>query len=295
VHRLSSAFVLAYHGCDRAVGERLLAGTKFKQSENDYDWLGSGIYFWESNPQRGLDFACESATRKGSKIREPYVVGAVVDLGACLDLTTANSIALVRIAYESVRADFEAAGQRLPSNSADGLRRKLDCLVLNRVRLLQDIRQVGAPIQTVKGVFTEGRPAYEGGKFLEKTHIQIAVCDPSCIKGVFRVTDPVFPAINELRTTPRIRSSSNAPEIVHATFDKIVGRTVEAVHLQDNRSKSRQIHHDETLTIVFTDGSRLVVQGGSNAGNLMGKIAGFKASDLSLSYVPRFHAAPTED
>ncbi len=123
MHRLSSAFVLAYHGCDRAVGERLLAGTKFKRSENDYDWLGSGIYFWESNPQRGLDFACESAIRKGSKIREPYVVGAIVDLGACLDLTTANSIALVRIAYESVRADFEAAGQRLPSNSTDGLRR----------------------------------------------------------------------------------------------------------------------------------------------------------------------------
>jgi hypothetical protein len=175
-------------------------------------------------------------------------------------LTTANSIALVRIAYESVRADFEAAGQRLPSNSTDGLRRKLDCLVLNRVRLLQDIRQIGAPIQTVKGVFTEGRPAYDGGGFLEKTHIQIA-----------------------------------APETVHATFDKIVGRTVETIRLQDNRSKSRQIHHDETLTIEFTDGRRLVVQGGSNAGNLMGKIAGFKASDLSLSYVPRFHAAPTED
>jgi hypothetical protein len=47
VHRLTAGFVLAYHGCDLAVGERLLDGDAFKPSNNDYDWLGPGIYFWE--------------------------------------------------------------------------------------------------------------------------------------------------------------------------------------------------------------------------------------------------------
>ncbi len=39
--------VLAYHGCDAAVAERLLRGEPFRKSENDYDWLGAGVYFWE--------------------------------------------------------------------------------------------------------------------------------------------------------------------------------------------------------------------------------------------------------
>ena len=43
------------------------------------------------------------------------------------------------------------------------------------------------PIQTVRGVFVEGGPAYPNGGFAEKTHIQIAVRDLQCIKGVFRV------------------------------------------------------------------------------------------------------------
>lgn len=39
--------VIAYHGCDVETAERLLSGEPFKPSQNDYDWLGEGIYFWE--------------------------------------------------------------------------------------------------------------------------------------------------------------------------------------------------------------------------------------------------------
>ena len=42
-------------------------------------------------------------------------------------------------------------------------------------------------IDTVRGVFVEGEPVYEGAGFREKTHIQICVCNISNIKGVFRV------------------------------------------------------------------------------------------------------------
>lgn len=52
------AFALGYHGCDRDVAETLLSeDPKFKHSTNDYDWLGSGIYFWENNPKRAMDWA----------------------------------------------------------------------------------------------------------------------------------------------------------------------------------------------------------------------------------------------
>ncbi len=40
--------------------------------------------------------------------------------------------------------------------------------------------------QTVRGAFVEGDPVYEGARIHAKTHVQIAVRDPSCILGYFR-------------------------------------------------------------------------------------------------------------
>jgi len=69
VQRLSTIFVLGYHGCDRLVAEDLLLNKPFEPSENDYDWLGAGIYFWEANPSRGLAWAKElQRHRKGNRI-----------------------------------------------------------------------------------------------------------------------------------------------------------------------------------------------------------------------------------
>ena len=53
-------------------------------------------------------------------------------------------------------------------------------------------------IDTVKGVFIEGGAVYEGSRFYEKTHIQIAVCNPYCIKGVFRVPDAQLRSIKAI-------------------------------------------------------------------------------------------------
>ena len=71
---------------DRNVGERLLAGEPFQPSNNEYDWLGPGIYFWESDPRRGLEFARESARRKNVDQNDSFVVGAVIEPGLCCDL-----------------------------------------------------------------------------------------------------------------------------------------------------------------------------------------------------------------
>lgn len=183
MHRLTSSFVLGYHGCDRDVGERLLSGsTFFQRSENDYDWLGPGVYFWEANPLRGLQFASEAMRRSGSKIREPFVIGAIIELGYCLDLTTTAGLDAVRSAHQAL-IDLHAVP---PKNSVDQLRRNLDCAAI--VMLHSMLRAKEDPeLDTVKGVFTEGEPLYEGSGFREKTHIQIAVCNLKCIKGVFRV------------------------------------------------------------------------------------------------------------
>jgi len=195
LHQLAASFILGYHGCDKAVGERILKGDLFKQSNNDYDWLGPGIYFWEANPLRGLDFAREARKRRTSNIKRPFVIGAVISLGLCLDLTTTAGIEQVRTAHRAL-AELAGAGRvELPQNAADGLLRRLDCAVIQMVHTIRSDRG-DQPVDTVKGVFIEGRPVYEGSGFYEKTHVQIAVRNPDCIKGVFRVPQAQLRSVN---------------------------------------------------------------------------------------------------
>jgi hypothetical protein len=166
------------------VAERLLAGDLFEKSQNDYDWLGWGVYFWEANPKRGLDFATEAMRRPGSKIGVPTVIGAVIDLGNCLDLMSAVGIDMVRAAHESLSETLRAAGRELPVNR-DRFRRQLDCAVIEHLHAIYEAH--GGSIETVRAVFPEGQEIYPGAGFDAKTHIQIAVRNLDCIKGVFRV------------------------------------------------------------------------------------------------------------
>lgn len=181
---LHSHFILGYHGCDAAVAERLLNGDPFVPSQNNYDWLGSGIYFWEANPVRGLQFAREVALR-GGPITAPTVVGAVVHLGLCLDMTTSSGIALAKNSFASLERLFAKASTDLPLNRADMLLRFRDRAIIEQAHEM--LAQQGISIDSVRGVFVEGQPIYQGAGFFEKTHIQIAVRNPACIKGVFRV------------------------------------------------------------------------------------------------------------
>lgn len=183
--------MLGYHGCDQSVAERLLSGEPFQKSENNYDWLGPGIYFWEANPIRGLEFAAELQNAPwGSDITTPSVVGAIIDLGLCLDLTTSAGTQQVQDAHEEYISNCEMAGDVIPQNSPDAhyLRRQLDCAVFKQLHQIREDDE-DQSIDTVRGVFMEGEPIYEGAGFRAKTHIQICVCNTSSIKGVFRVPD----------------------------------------------------------------------------------------------------------
>ncbi|MDQ0391032.1 hypothetical protein [Labrys monachus] len=188
MHRLSTSFILGYHGCDKAVAEDLLAGKPFRPSNNDYDWLGPGIYFWEANPQRGLDFAIELSKRKRSSVKIPTVIGAILDLGLCLDMTTLGAIQMVRDAHTTLVDISRMTGTALPRNSTDLMRRSLDCAVIRRVHSLLNENSLPA-VDSVRGIFIEGEQLYASSGFYEKTHVQIAVVNSQCIKGVFRVPD----------------------------------------------------------------------------------------------------------
>jgi hypothetical protein len=186
---------LGFHGCDAAVAERVFAGSAhLKRSKNNFDWLGEGIYFWENSPARALQFARELKARPrkaGPRIRTPAVVGAVIELGYCLNLLDAEFLELLSESYDDLRAFHERIGVPLPNNKRIGddlLLRPLDCAVINALhetRVLLGLR----PFDTVRAAFAEGGPVYPGSGVSAKHHIQICVRRRSCIKGYFRPID----------------------------------------------------------------------------------------------------------
>jgi len=93
--------VVGYHGCDEAVASRVLKGDPFKPSENAWDWLGAGVYFWEHGADRAFRFAQEQRAR--GKLKRPTVVGALIQLGRCFDLLDTRFTADVASAYPLLR------------------------------------------------------------------------------------------------------------------------------------------------------------------------------------------------
>jgi hypothetical protein len=180
--------VLAYHGCDQSVAEHVLAGGDFKPSENDYDWLGSGIYFWEYGYDRALRFAIEQQER--GKVTTPAVVGAIIQLGNCFDLMDTRFTDELLDAFEMLREVHAEMGRPLPANSGktpDKKLRRLDCAVLNLyLKVQQQDPDEPRRFDSIRCGFVEGEPAFEGSGIFKQSHVQLAVRNPTCILGVFR-------------------------------------------------------------------------------------------------------------
>src|SRR5579871_2259152 len=98
--------VVGYHGCDRETARKVLMdGASLAPKANPYDWLGRGIYFWEHGLDRAEQFAQEKKAR--GELEEPFVLGAYVHLGRCLDLTDVWATSLLGNYFEVVRNSFK--------------------------------------------------------------------------------------------------------------------------------------------------------------------------------------------
>lgn len=161
----------------------VVEGQDMRPSQHDYDWLGNGMYFWENSYSRALEWA------RTWHSDAPAVIGAVIDLGHCLDLTEHNCIQLVSDEYRLLRADCEALNIDIPRNhgkTKDRLFRCLDCAVIEHLHSRYDTDKKLDQFDSVRGMFIEGEPAYPEAGIYEKTHVQLCVRNPNCIKGYFR-------------------------------------------------------------------------------------------------------------
>jgi hypothetical protein len=197
VTRLNTSFVLGYHGCHKAIGLQAVAGKlELIQSEKAYDWLGPGVYFWEGDPLRALEWA------QWKKFDEPFVIGAVIDLRNCLDLMVKENLDLLASAYHSYVAQQRKSGLKILENKSprgsksedDKKLRFLDCAVITHLHKILDNEQSAPsrdlpamvqPFDSVRGLFEEKPEVYPGSGFFKNSHSQIAIRNLDCIVEIF--------------------------------------------------------------------------------------------------------------
>jgi hypothetical protein len=178
--------VIGYHSCDRDLGLRVVKGEdELRPSHNPWDWLGEGVYFWEQNPNRALEYATEAAEKTqfhAGNIKTPFVIGAIIELGNCLNLIEPESVDVLKIAYSGLEKIYAEAGRKLPENK--DANRKLDCAVFKH---LHESRKDNPKLMydTVRCAFVEGEPIYKGANFSTRLHIEICVLNTVMIRGYF--------------------------------------------------------------------------------------------------------------
>ena len=193
MYSTKTGLVLGFHGCDESIINDILLGKKeLKQSDNTYDWLGHGIYFWENSPSRAVEFAeflKNNPQRARTPIKSPSVIGAVIDLGYCLDFTDYSNLQLLKGGYELLKTAIDKSGVKLTNKpigeNKDLLFRELDCAVIETLHSLISADTDLKPFDSVRGVFWEGKEIYPNAGFKEKNHIQICIRNRNCIKGYF--------------------------------------------------------------------------------------------------------------
>ena len=193
--------IIGFHGCEASVRDALLNNpNEIKISRKPFDWLGHGMYFWENNYERALQWAQDKKSR--GAIKEPAVIGAVLYLGICCDFLDKKYIQLLAQSFVGMKERYSKSGKLLPSNKdmpndlhKDKIMRHLDCAAIeflhNRIftEVQHDMQTKGYSdhkiFDTTRGVFTEGGPAFQGAGLFAKSHIQICVRNPNCIQGFF--------------------------------------------------------------------------------------------------------------
>jgi hypothetical protein len=170
--------VVGYHGTSARHAEVIVREGVFQRSENDYDWLGHGIYFWEEAPCRAWRWARQKFGPTAAAVQ------ATVRLGRCLDLTDIRYTEAVRRAFDGLREAYAAKKMVLPANR--GKARLLDCLVINYVAVY-----VFPECETVRAPFLEGAPIFDGSALLSESHIQVVVRKPVGIISNVRAAEVV--------------------------------------------------------------------------------------------------------
>jgi hypothetical protein len=193
--------VIGFHGCDADIQSKLLNNpNEIEISRKPYDWLGNGMYFWENNQARAMEWAEQKASR--GEIKKPAVIGAILFLGLCCDFLDSKYTDLIGVYYSLMAKQYEELSKELPINKdlkndkhKDQILRELDCATIefmhqqifaaHRAQVASQGFSTLPIFDSARGAFGEGGPAFDGAGISRRSHIQICIRNPNCIKGFF--------------------------------------------------------------------------------------------------------------
>lgn len=141
--------------------------------------------FLEQNPGRALEYAIEVSENKQfnkQKIETPFVIGAIIELGNCLNLVEPESLSILTKAYQDISKIYEEADIPLPKNS--GSNRKLDAAAFKHLNKSRE-NNPKLKYDTIRCPFIEGDKIFPGANFYSRLHIQICVINPELISGYY--------------------------------------------------------------------------------------------------------------
>lgn len=193
-----SRWVRAYHGTTLSNALTVVQHqAPFDHSDNGGDWLGKGVYFFEDNLIRAIDWAKGRVSQLAltGKVEDPAVIAAELDLSQCLDICSSDWDDALR----EVANRLELAGElrhqhgpllftalRTPVVIADhamhistACENTADAHVIDT--LIEDLTGAGEVITAIRGAFPSGIQLYRNSYFFDQTHIQIAVLDPVAV------------------------------------------------------------------------------------------------------------------
>ena len=175
--------VIGYHGTDAVSAERLVSGEDFAPSDQDDEWFGKGIYFWEHAFKQAWRWA-----RDHKKYSQPAVIGAVIRLGNCFDLLDPENVVTLRGFHDTMIANLKANNVEPPQNART--HRKLDCAMFNY--MYGEFDDAKKPLDTARAVYvpTSGlKRVCKGSWISDETHIQVCVRNSRNILAVWHVRE----------------------------------------------------------------------------------------------------------
>jgi hypothetical protein len=99
--------VFGYHGTSREKANTILS-EGFRISDNDYDWLGEGVYFFQDALYRAMQWATQQHPQ------HPAVIRAIIQLDNCIDLLDIKWFPPLKIVYNSFREGYQRFERPLP-------------------------------------------------------------------------------------------------------------------------------------------------------------------------------------
>lgn len=171
---------VGYHGTSAANAAQILA-TGWIPSGSRADWLGHGIYFFESQG-RAWQWVSAAGAPDQTVIRARFRFPP----GRLLDLTDPAGIALLASYARDFEASLSPGVAATLANDDDNSLLYLDCALIDFTVQLLALRD-GIVVSAVRGAYEEGLPVHQlrsgaATRVRSFSHVQLAVRDPACIK-----------------------------------------------------------------------------------------------------------------